>query len=141
MKTARNAQAGFTLLEVLVATVVMGIAVAGLIAGLSQSVKNAGRLSDYDRSAMLARTKMNELIPDLSIPYEGSVEGQFEEGGGWRATTRPFESRISEPRAGEVVLEEIALEVWWQPATGTRRTMQVAGYRQRLVPVPAGDSP
>ena len=40
----------------------MGIAVAGLIAGLSQSVKNASRLTDYDRAAMLAHTKMNDLL-------------------------------------------------------------------------------
>jgi len=38
-------RAGFTLLEVLVATVIMGIAVAGLIAGLSQSAKNASLLA------------------------------------------------------------------------------------------------
>ena len=44
-----KARAGFTLLEVLVATVIMGIAVTGLIVGLSQSVKNASRLAEYER--------------------------------------------------------------------------------------------
>ena len=46
---------GFTLLEVLVATVIMGIAVAGLIAGLSQSAKNASRLTDYDSARPCSR--------------------------------------------------------------------------------------
>ena len=37
-------RSGFTLLEVMVATLIMGIAVVGLIVGLTQSVKNASRL-------------------------------------------------------------------------------------------------
>ncbi len=57
------------------ATVIMGIAVAGLIAGLSQSVKNASRLTDYDRAAMLAHTKMNDLLLDVNLPFDGSVQG------------------------------------------------------------------
>ena len=75
----------------------MGIAVAGLIAGLSQSVKNASRLTDYDRAAMLARTKMNDLLLDVNLPFDGTVEGQFDRdqsGGipsGWRASLRPFD--------------------------------------------------
>src|SRR6266852_5948202 len=90
-------RAGFTLLEVLVATVIMGIAVAGLIAGLSQSVKNASRLTDYDRAVMLGRTKMNDLLLDVNLPFDGAVDGQFaanESGGiasGWRASLRPFD--------------------------------------------------
>ena len=71
---------GFTLLEVLVATAIMGIAVAGLIAGLSQSVKNASRLTDYDRAAMLARTKMNDLLLDVNLPFDGSVRGAVRTG-------------------------------------------------------------
>jgi general secretion pathway protein I len=134
---------GFTLLEVLVATVIMGIAVAGLIAGLSQSVKNASRLTDYDRAAMLARTKMNDLLLDVNLPFDGLVEGQFgrdETGGvpgGWRASLRPFDLP---PQAGPgtVVLQRIALELWWQPATGTRRAIQLESYRRTRIPIPAG---
>jgi general secretion pathway protein I len=134
---------GFTLLEVLVATVIMGIAVAGLIAGLSQSVKNASRLTDYDRAAMLARTKMNDLLPDVNLPFDGAVEGQFDRdqsGGipsGWRASLRPFDVP---PRAqpGTVILQRVALEVWWQPASGTRRAIQLESYRRATIPRPAG---
>jgi general secretion pathway protein I len=134
-------QAGFTLLEVLVATTIMGIAVAGLIAGLSQSVRNASRLADYDRAAMLARTKMNDLILDPGLPFTGKISGRFDEeqsGGvesGWEASLRPFESQ---PNAGPgaVILQEVALEIWWKPLTGTRRTIQLAGYRRATIPVP-----
>ena len=140
MRGKRSAQGGFTLLEVLVATVVMGIAVAGLLSGLSQSVRNAARLSEYDRAAMLARTTMNDLLLNFELPFGGTVAGQFkaeETGGlaaGWNAALRPFESQ-TDPAPGTTVLEEIECTVWWQPATGTRRTIQLTGYRRRQVPL------
>jgi general secretion pathway protein I len=137
----RKTEHGFTLLEVLVATVIMGIAVAGLIAGLSQSAKNASRLTDYDRAAMLARGRMNELLLDANLPFEGNVEGQFtgdQSGGipsGWRAALKPFDSP---PNAapGTVILQRIALEVWWVPLNGGRRSIQLEGYRQTPIPIP-----
>ena len=138
----RARESGFTLLEVLVATVVMGIAVSGLIAGLSQSVRNASRLSEYDRIAMLARTRMNELLLDPSLPYGSTAGGKFDREetggmeGGWSAVLRPFESPPA-PGPGSIVLEEIDCTVWWQPPTGTRRTLRLAGYRRRQVPFPA----
>src|SRR5579864_6036458 len=97
LRQVRRAEQGFTLLEVLVATVIMGIAVAGLIAGLSQSAKNASRLTDYDRAAMLARTRMDDLLLDVNLPFDGTAEGQFDRdqsGGvtaGWRAVLQPFD--------------------------------------------------
>jgi general secretion pathway protein I len=130
-----KSQSGFSLLEVLVATVIMGIAVSGLIVGLSQSVKNASRLSDYDNAAMLARTKMNDLILDATLPFEGAVEGTFDQSHGWRAVLKPFDVP---PNAGPgtLILQQVALEVWWQPETGTRRTLQLAGYRKTQIPLP-----
>jgi type II secretion system protein I len=134
---------GFTLLEVMVATVIMGIAVAGLIAGLSQSVKNASRLTDYDRAVMLANTKMNDLLLDVNLPFDGSVQGQFDRGesggvpSGWRASVRPFDLP---PQAGPgaTILQRVALELWWEPVRGTRRTIQLESYRKARIPAPAG---
>jgi general secretion pathway protein I len=130
MRTHRH---GFSLLEVLVATAIMGIAITGLIVGLSQSVKNASRLSEYDRAAMLARTKMNDLLLDVTLPFDGPAEGNFDATHGWRAVTKPFDLP---PNAGPgvVILQQIALEIWWQPETGTRRTLQLTGYRPFRIP-------
>ena len=127
--------AGFTLLEVLVATVIMGIAVTGLIVGLSQSVKNASRLADYARAVMLARTKMNDLLLDVTLPIDGRVEGSFDASSGWRAVLKPFEQRPNSG-PGSTVLQQVALEIWWQPASGTRRTMQLVSYRPAQIPLP-----
>ncbi len=133
-------QAGFTLLEVLVATVIMGIAVAGLMAGLSQSVRNASRLTEHDRAAMLARTKMNDLLLDVNLPFTGTVDGDFRDvepnlDAGWRAELKPVDMQKN-AGPGATVLQEIALEVWWQPSNGNKRTLQLAGYRTARIPLP-----
>ena len=44
-----RANRGFTLLEMIVATTIMGVAVTGLLAGLSGATRNAARLRDYER--------------------------------------------------------------------------------------------
>src|SRR5260370_19589221 len=93
---AMSARRGFTLLEVLVATTVMGIAVVTLMAGLSTSARNASRLTYYDRVALLARAKMDALLVDPSItpatvmeqPLDPSLLGGAR--GGWRAQLPPF---------------------------------------------------
>ena len=135
----KSARGGFTLLEVLVATVIMGIAVTALISGLSQSVKNADRLKAWDRASMLARSRMEELLLDPELPLDGSVEGTFppdQSGGipsGWKASLRPFDLP---PNAGPgaMILQEVALDVWWEPESGGRRDLQLQSYRSQRIP-------
>jgi type II secretion system protein I len=87
---------GFTLLEMLVATLIMGIAVVGLLSNISTSLQHASRLADYDRAALVARRKMNELLLDSRLPKGILVSGQFDPAatgvaGGWRAQMTSFE--------------------------------------------------
>ena len=94
---------GFTLLEVLVATVIMGIAVVGLLSGISTSLRNAARLTDYDRVTILARAKMDAMLLDSHLPAFSILQGGFDRalmGGvesGWRARVTPFEMPRSHP--------------------------------------------
>ena len=76
MRSTRSG--GFTLLEVLVATVIMAIAVTALLTGLSGAVRNASRLRDHDRVAQLARLRMNELLVDPGLPRNASLDGRFD---------------------------------------------------------------
>ncbi|HUA17947.1 MAG TPA: type II secretion system protein [Bryobacteraceae bacterium] len=128
---------GFTLLECLVATVIMAIAVAALMSAITTSVRNAARLTDHDRAALLARQKMDELLVadglQKIIPFEGAW-GPEVTGGvpmGWIARLTPFEV----PRhasAGTPFLERIELEIWWLNGQ-QRRTFALEGFRRAVL--------
>src|SRR5690348_1402762 len=111
-------QRGFTLLEVLVATTIMGLAVVGLLSSISTSMYNASRLTDYDRVALVGRAKMDALLIDRHLPefaiLEGPIGPDFLGGaqGGWRARVTPFEMP-AQRAPGTPVLERIELEIWW----------------------------
>jgi prepilin-type N-terminal cleavage/methylation domain-containing protein len=132
-----HSRRGFTLLEALVATAIMGIAVAGVLSALAGSSRNAARLTEYDRATLLARSKMDELLVDHTLPRKVPIEGVFDPavtGGisaGWRALVVPYETA---PGAGpgEWVVDRIELEIWWLNGT-YRRSFTLDGFRRSLL--------
>ncbi|PYT32385.1 MAG: hypothetical protein DMG57_01960 [Acidobacteria bacterium] len=128
---------GFTLLEVLVATVIMGIAVIGLLSAISTSLRNADRLTNYDRVAEIARAKMDSLLVDQHLPEFAILQGAIDRsltGGaeaGWRARVTPFE-RPAGRAPGTPVLERIELEIWWTVGDN-KRTFTLDAFRRKLL--------
>jgi general secretion pathway protein I len=128
---------GFTLLEMIVATVILAVAIVGVMAGISGALRNAARLTSYDRAVQLARLRMNELLLDDRLPRNSVIEGAFDPqqaGGldaGWRARVTLFEKPPAQ-LVGEMGIDRIELEVWWM--TGVqRRTFSLDGYRPHML--------
>ncbi len=117
---------GFTLLEMLVATVIMAVAVSGLMSSLSTSMRNAARITEYDRASLMARSKMDELIVQPRLPRQTILEGP-----GWRARITPFEF-VPNPQPGNAVLDRIELEVAWM-AGPQRKTFTLEGFRKSIL--------
>jgi len=128
---------GFTLLEMLVASTIMAVAIVGLLSGIAGATRNAARLRDYDRAVQLARLRMNELLLDEAIPRNAEVAGQFDRSlssgleCGWRARvslwkTPPYLA------PGDFALERLDLEVWWGAGAG-RRTLAISSYRRHAL--------
>ncbi|HLI85991.1 MAG TPA: type II secretion system protein [Bryobacteraceae bacterium] len=133
MNSTPNRAAGFTLLEMMVATVILAIAIVGLVAAISGSLRNAARLTAYDRAVELARQRMNELLLDDRLPQATVLEGGFDPqqtGGlpaGWRARLT-LDQKPPVPMPGETAIERVELEVWWMSGD-QRRTFQLEAYK------------
>ena len=123
----RSRDAGFTLLEVLVALAILGLAVVAAIQGFAQGLRLLKLSGDHQQAMLLADLKMREIVK----PEEGretETEGDFR----WERTTRLLETPDLSP-AGTPPrwrVYEIAVRVQWDE----RRQVEVATLR--TVPIP-----
>jgi len=104
---------GFTLMEVLVAFMVMAIAMVVVMQLFSGGLKSAALSSDYMHGIFHAQQKMEELLVEDPI-IAGSRSGQFEDGYKWEAQ---IEHRMLETDFGHrlpVDAYHISLKVTWQ---------------------------
>ena len=126
---------GFSLLEVMVATFIMAVAVVSLLSNLTTSLRNASRLTDHDRAALLARHKMDELLLIPKLPQMQAIEGQFDpsQSSGlnarWRARASIFEFA---PGAGPgaQILERVELRIQFENG-GRTKSFTMEGFRKR----------
>jgi len=123
---------GFTLLEVLVATTIMAVAVTALVGNLTGSLRNLDRLTQKDRAATLAKRKMEELLLNPALPHFERVAGRWDpphadDQQGWQIRLTPFDVP---PTAGPgtPVLERLQLDAWWMDG-GARRVYTLVAYR------------
>lgn len=130
-------QAGFTLLEVLVATVILAVAISGLMSALSGSMRTAGRLTDYDRAAMLAKRKMEEVLADKRVPRNILLQGQYDPAqtngapSGWRVHIGAFETPPN-PAPGIPVVDRIQVQIWWMSGDA-QRTFDIESFRRHFL--------
>ena len=128
-----KSERGFTLLEMIVATVILAVAIMGLLAGISGALRNAARLTAYDRVVELARLQMNSLLVDSRVSNGQVLSGGFDSsqtGGvpaGWQARVSPVEGPPN-PGAGTAVLQRVEHEIWWMSGR-ERRTFTLDAYR------------
>ena len=74
---------GFTLIETLVATMILAIGVVTILQLFSGGLQSITASENYTRAIFHVKEKMNEILLAESLA-EGTVEGVFDDGYQWR---------------------------------------------------------
>ena len=77
-------QDGFTLIETLVATMILAIGIVTIIQLFTGGLRSVSTSENYSQAIFHAREKMNEILMAESLA-EGIVEGTFDDGYQWQA--------------------------------------------------------
>ena len=129
------AGAGFTLLEVLIAMALVGIAVAALMSGMSGSLRNLARAENYERAVLVGRAQLNRLLVEQPL-VPGRLAGRWDESVRWEAEIRrwnPAGTDAVEQRAALPPLVLVTLTVFWKGASGEHRaTFETCKYEPQL---------
>lgn len=127
MLGAATARRGFSLLEMLVATALLGAVIIGLLTLVTSSLSNSMVVREYDRATMLGKAKMNELLMVSPLAIGQPLSGRYDEDWHWEAVVTPYEA-IPPVRVGGLMILRIQLLISWRNATGDRRS-EFIGYR------------
>lgn len=118
LKSSPDFQTGFTLLEILLAVAILGLAVTVIMQQFSAGLR-IGRVSNtYTTATIYATQKLEELQVEEEIE-EKEDSGSFEDGYSWRVRIEPYEDYLEE-EDDEGLFEHLPLEmyrlesvVWW----------------------------
>lgn len=125
---------GFTLLEVLVAMVLLSAGLAIAFTAISGSTQLDGKATAHGAAMALARAKLDEVLnhPDYVLATDAGEERFAGMDLGYRIQIRPVPllepaqlARLTELKQ---VLQEVEIEVFWGPK-GAQQSYQLSSYR------------
>lgn len=141
-RPVRRRNAGFTLLEVLVALTILSLAVVAAIQGFAAGLRLLKLSGDHQKAMLLADQKAREVVT-LEEGNDAGVDNEFR----WERTTRLREAPDLAPSLGGPPrwrVWEISVRVQWDE----RRQVEIATLRTVPVtmqpigaPLPAGTLP
>ena len=121
---------GFTLIEVIVSLVIMGISIVTILQLFSGGLRSIKVSDDYLRAAILAQNKMNELESKFNI-FKDNQKGVFEQDDNYHwalsvenydlAGLHPqFENLKDENTEKSIFVDKVKLKVFWNSEHGQR---------------------
>ena len=118
----RRGQAGFTLLEVLIAFAILSVAVVAVIQGFAQSLRLLKLAGDHQQAVLLADQKTRELVVPTESHEQGK-EGLFD----WERTVTlvPAPDLTRTPATAKWHVYRIDVKVSW----GEKRAIEIVSLR------------
>ena len=134
MKRQReSACCGFTLLEVLVSTVLLGTVFVAVVGLASQSLRNITRMKSQESALLHAREKMNEvLLLEELVP--GTQSGEWRDGYQWQMQISPsaHDAQLQDPTNG---LFDIRVVIrWGESGREKAYTVETTVWARRVDP-------
>ncbi len=131
----RNDQ-GFSLLEVIVALLIMAGGFLAVINLFSGSVRSVDLSSQYLKAVILASSKINELEIENFFVNDKSGRFENEDNYRWELDMEPYDSSLNDKNSG-IQLQKILLKVFWND-NGKPRKLEIATLRLdgQTYPVP-----
>jgi len=104
--------AGFTLLEALIAIVILALSLSALLQLYSTGLRGVGSIDDHLRARLLAQSVMAEMSYDRRL-RPGKLQGRFDQFA-WTLSITPFDDGQPAPQqVNPWTLHRLALTVTW----------------------------
>lgn len=126
----RRPQAGFSLLEVIAAIMLLAIAFAALMKVAGGSISLTQKAADYSEASLWARGLLDSAFIGTPIKT-GSSAGQFNKRFRWQLAVTPWTDAGTPAPEAPLHLYQLDLDVLWGPTSHPRsahfRTLRLAG--------------
>jgi general secretion pathway protein I len=122
---------GFSLIEVLVALAILGIALGAMMPRVSLGSLAAERASRTEEAVLLAEQLLTEAGRTISLPSKDAVEGKTPAGFSWRLSTCCVRNAANATGQSIAGIVDIRADVSWLSMRGSQ---SVALTSRRIVP-------
>lgn len=123
-------QRGITLLEVALATVLLGVAATGLLGTINNALAGVRGAREHSQAVLRAKSVLEELLALPRLRAGQAFQGSGNDTSGWRASIEPLQPTSGRLEPSELV--RIQVEVWWL-SDDQRKTLKLEGYRRREI--------
>jgi general secretion pathway protein I len=111
---------GFSLIEVLVALAILGIALGAMMPRISFGSLAAERASRTEDAVLLAEQLLTEAGRTIPLPSKDAVEGKTPAGFSWRLSTCCVRNATNTTGQSVVGIVDIRADVSWLSMRGTQ---------------------
>lgn len=126
----KRACRGFSLLEVLVAFVILSLALAVLMRIFSGGLGNIGAAEHYSRAVAIAESQLAAAGVESPL-VEGEYSGETEHAYAWRTLVQRYDAAapLLEGAVVPVDLYQVEVTVSWDTTAATPRTLRLVTLR------------